>query len=193
MIAVRGCQDLTPDAYFVWEAQQSERYEYFGGAVLTMAGGNLSHGRIGLNLASRLNAHTHDRGCITFNSDCKVRIAESGSFTYPNVSVSCGDRDRSAQQFIQFPCVIIEILSPSTEAYDRGGKFRLYRKLPSLQEFVVVGSTVKSVEIFRRKEPECWEFMSYGEDESFTIASIGLAIAVNELYENVTLDPGEIY
>ena len=125
---------LPPQEYFVWEDQQLERYEYFDGEVYAMAGESLAHGRIGVNITTLLQPHVARNGCLTFNSDCKLGISEPGPFTYPDVSVSCDDRDRVAQQFIQFPCLIIEVLSPSTEAYDRGGKFKLYRRLARLQE-----------------------------------------------------------
>ena len=97
-----------------------------------MTGGSLPHGRIGLNVAALFKPQVKAKQCITFNSDCKVGITEAAPFTYPDVSVSCDDRDRTATQFIQFPCLIVAVLSPSTEAYDRGGKFALYRRLESL-------------------------------------------------------------
>jgi Uma2 family endonuclease len=191
MIVTRELPRLTPQEYFAWEAQQQQRYEYFDGEVYAMTGGSLAHGRLGLNISSVLNAHTRGRGCITFNSDCKVGMSEQGPFVYPDVSVSCDDRDRTAQQFIQFPCLIVEVLSPSTEAYDRGGKFKLYRVLESLQEYVLVGSETKSVEVFQRNPSGSWEFIAYGEGDEVTFASIELSVAVATFYEDVVLVPAE--
>jgi Uma2 family endonuclease len=178
---------LTPLEYFDWEAQQLERHEYFDGAVYAMAGGTLAHGRIGLNIASVLQSALRNTGCTTFNSDCKLGITEDGPFTYPDVSVSCDDRDRTAQQFIQSPCLIIEVLSASTEAYDRGGKFKLYRRLDSLQEYVLVSSEAQSVEIFRRNASGSWEFMPYGEGDEITLTSIDLTVPIAAFYEDVVL------
>ncbi|MFP4009785.1 MAG: Uma2 family endonuclease, partial [Spirulinaceae cyanobacterium] len=127
---------MTPQQYFEWEARQELRYEYFGGNVFAMTGGSLSHGRIGLNVSSLLKSHVQGQGCLVFNSDGKVEISEAGPFTYPDTSVSCDERDRTATEFIQFPCLIVEVLSPSTEAYDRGGKFALYRRLESLPKIL---------------------------------------------------------
>ncbi len=119
---------LTPQEYLEWEVQQPLRYEYFNGQVFAMAGGTLPHADIALNLASLLREPLRGR-CKVRNSDAKVGITDDGPFTYPDLSISCDERDRTARQFIRYPCVIIEVLSPSTEAYDRGGKFALYRRL----------------------------------------------------------------
>jgi Uma2 family endonuclease len=154
-----------------------------------MAGGSLTHARIGVNVTTLLQSHTLGSGCITYNSDAKVGISQKGPFTYPDVSVSCDDRDRTAQQFIQFPCIIVEVLSPSTEAYDRGGKFKLYRQLTSLQEYILVSSETQFVEVFRRQPSGSWEFTTYGEGNSIVIESIGLTVAVEEFYQNVILIP----
>ena len=149
MIATRELPRLTPQEYFEWEAQQTLRYEYFNGQVFAMTGGSLPHADIALNMATVLRSHLQGRGKVR-TSDAKVGISENGPFTYPDVSVTCDDRDRTAQQFSRYPCLIVEVLSPSTEAYDRGGKFALYRRLESLQEYVLVGSETKLVDVFRR-------------------------------------------
>jgi Uma2 family endonuclease len=187
MIASLKSPGFTPQEYFDWEELQQERHEYFDGEVYAMAGGSLVHGRIGLNVGSLLQSHVSGSGCITYNSDCKLGISEKGPFTYPDVSVSCDDRDGTAQQFIQFPCLIIEVLSPSTEAYDRGGKFKLYRRLTSLQEYVLVSSETQSVEIFRRRLADTWEFTAYGEGDRVIFESIGLTVDVEAFYQNVAL------
>jgi len=187
MIAALKSPGFTPQEYFDWEELQQQRHEYFDGEVYAMAGGTLVHGRIGLNVGSLLQSHVSGSGCITYNSDCKLGISEKGPFTYPDVSVSCDDRDRTAQQFIQFPCLIVEVLSPSTEAYDRGGKFKLYRRLTSLQEYVLVSSETQSVEVFRRLPSNSWEFMVYGEGDRVILESIGLTVDVEAFYQNVVL------
>jgi Uma2 family endonuclease len=191
MIAASKLPRFTPQEYFDWEAQQLERHEYFDGEVFAMAGGSLAHGRIGLNTAAVLKSHVRNKGCTTFNSDCKLGITEDGPFTYPDVSVSCDAADRAAQQFIQSPCLIVEVLSPTTEAYDRGGKFKLYRRLASLQEYVLVGSETQSVEVFRRNPSDSWEFTAYGEGEEITLSSIGLTVPIGAFYEDVVLVPAE--
>jgi Uma2 family endonuclease len=191
MIAAYKSPSLTPQEYLDWKAQQVEQHECIDGVVCSRLRGTLAHGRIGLNIGSILKSHTRKTGCTTFNSDCKLGITENGPFTYPDVSVSCNNRDRTAQQFIQSPCLIIEVLSPSTEAYDRGGKFKLYRRLASLQEYVLVGSEAQSVEVFRRNPSGSWEFTAYGEGDEVTLSSIDLRVSIGAFYEDVVLVPVE--
>jgi Uma2 family endonuclease len=190
MIATAELHRLTPEEYFEWEAQQELRYEYFDGEVFAMAGGSLPHADIALNVASILREHLRGR-CKVRNSDAKVGITETGPFTYPDVSVSCDERDRTAQEFTRYPCLIVEVLSPSTEAYDRGGKFALYRRLESLQEYVLVGSETRTVEVFRRDQQGGWMFLPYGEGDEIELTSVGLTIPIAAIYEDVTLAQSE--
>ena len=189
MIAALKSPGFTPQEYFDWEELQQQRHEYFDGEVYAMAGGTLVHADIALNIAATVKRHLANSsgGCKVRNSDAKVGISEKGPFTYPDVSVSCDDRDRTAQQFIQFPCLIVEVLSPSTEAYDRGGKFKLYRQLDSLQEYVLVSSETQLVEVFRRCTSGSWELTVYEEGENITLQSIGLTVEVEAFYQNVIL------
>ena len=178
---------LTPQEYLEWEVQQPLRYEYFNGEVLAMAGGTLPHADIALNLASLLREPLRGR-CKVRNSVSKVGIADSGPFTYPDFSISCDERDRTARQFIPYPSVIIEVLSPSTEAYDRGGKFALYRRLSTLQEYVLVSSETKTVEIFRRDAVGEWRFIPYSEGDTIELMSLGITLSLNAIYEDVVLE-----
>ena len=190
MIATRELPRFTPQEYFEWEAQQDLRYEYFDGQVFAMTGGSLPHADIALNVATVLRQPLQGR-CKVRNSDAKIGITEKGPFVYPDVSVSCDDRDRSAQQFALYPCLIIEVLSPSTEAYDRGGKFALYRRVQSLKEYVLVASETKSVDLFRRTQSGEWMFIPYAEGDLIELKSVGLTISVNLLYEDVVILPPE--
>ena len=189
MVAALKSPRFTPQEYFDWEDQQQERYEYFDGEVYAMAGGSIAHGLIGLNITTSLRPHVRAMGCKTYNSDCKVGISKDGPFSYPDVSVSCDKSDQTAQKFISSPCLIIEVLSPNTEAYDRGGKFHLYSRIASLKEYVLVGSETKSVEIFRRNPSGSWEFTLYGAGDTFTLTSIDFTIAVEAFYEDVIVVP----
>ncbi|NEO58886.1 MAG: Uma2 family endonuclease [Okeania sp. SIO3B5] len=178
---------LTPQEYLEWEVQQPLRYEYFNGEVFAMAGGSLPHADIALNLASLLREPLRGR-CKVRNSDAKVGITDEGPFTYPDLSISCDERDRTARQFIRYPRVIIEVLSPSTEAYDRGGKFALYRRLSTLQEYVLVSSETKTVEIFRRDAVGEWRFIPYSEGDTIELMSLGITLSLNAIYEDVVLE-----
>jgi Uma2 family endonuclease len=182
MLVTHELPYLTPEEYFEWEAQQDLRYEYFDGQVLAMTRGSLPHADIALNVASALRQLLKGR-CKVRNSDAKVGITQRGPFVYPDVSVTCDERDRNAQQFSRYPCLIVEVLSPSTEAYDRGGKFALYRRLESLQEYVLISSETKSVDLFRRSQWGEWTFIPYTEGDDIKLMSLGLTISVNVIYE----------
>ena len=186
MIATRQPSHFTPQEYLEWEVQQSLRYEYFEGAVFAMAGGTLPHADIALNIATLLK-NAAIGPCKVRNSDAKVAVTADGPFVYPDVSVTCDERDRTAQKFSLYPCLIIEVVSPSTEAYDRGGKFALYRRLESLQEYVLVGSESKTVEVFRRNEQGVWTFIPYGETGEIELLSVGVQLNIDSIYEDVIL------
>jgi Uma2 family endonuclease len=121
MIAVRNnLPRFTPEEYFVWEEQQRDRYESIDGEVYAMTGGTVNHSEVAVNFVVLLNNHLRGRGCKTLNSDCRVNIVRSNDYVHPDVSVTCDDRDKTTSQYITYPCLIIEVLSPSTAAYDRG-------------------------------------------------------------------------
>lgn len=191
MIATGELPRLSLQEYFEWEAQQEQRYEYFDGEVFAMTGGSLPHADIALNIASLLKEHLRGR-CKVRNSDAKVGITANGPFVYPDVSVSCDDRDRTAQQFSSYPCLIVEVLSPGTEAYDRGGKFALYRRLESLQEYVLVGSETQTVDVFRRDQSGAWTFIPYTKGDHVQLTSIGVTISIDAIYADVVLEKPEI-
>lgn len=198
MVSTSQHPSLTPQAYFEWEAQQELRYEYFDGDVFAMAGGSLPHADIALNIASLLRSQLRG-GCKVRNSDAKVGITDNGPFVYPDVSVSCDERvhevsqdeNRTAQKFSRYPCLIVEVISPGTEAYDRGGKFALYRRLKTLQEYVLVGSESKTVEIFRRDAEGTWAFIPHQENDEIQLMSTGITFSMAEIYASVVLDASE--
>lgn len=186
MLATHKIPRFTPQEYFDWEAQQDIRYEYFDGQVFAMTGGSLPRADIAMNIASVLR-QSLQRRCKVRNSDAKVGITDTGPFIYPDISVTCDQRDWTAQQFSRYPCLIIEVLSPGTEAYDRGGKFSLYRRLESLQEYVLVGSETKFVDLFRRSQTGEWTFIPYVEGDDIELTSVGLTISINLIYEDVLM------
>jgi Uma2 family endonuclease len=121
-------QKFTPEEYLAWEETQQIKHEYLGGQVYAMSGGTVNHGRIAANFIVLLGNHLRGSSCRVQTSDVRVEIPTFREYTYPDVSVTCDDRDKTATKSISHPCLIIEVLSPSTEGYDRGGKFNLYRR-----------------------------------------------------------------
>jgi Uma2 family endonuclease len=154
MIAISDKPYMTPEEYLEWEETQELRYEYLDGVVYAkdeiygMTGGTLAHNDIALNLYSALRSFIRTKGCRVNVADVKVQTVETGAFFYPDVLISCDPRDKTASKFVCFPCLIAEILSPSTEAYDRVAKFAQYRRLESLREYVLISSEKISVDIF---------------------------------------------
>jgi len=180
---------FSPQEYLEWEEQQEIRYEYAEGEVYAMTGGTLPHSEIALNFGSLLKNHLRGRGCRVFNSDAKVGVTENGPFFYPDVNVSCDKRDRTALKFVQYPCLIAEVLSPTTEAYDRGGKFAQYRRIESLKEYVLISSDSVNVEIFRLNQNNKWELTPYGQGDEIHLVSVDLKFSIDLLYEDINLSP----
>jgi Uma2 family endonuclease len=154
-------QLMTPQTYLEWEEQQPLKYEYTGGEVFAMTGGTIPHNDIALNLASALKSDLRGKGCKVQMADVKVGISQNGPFYYPDVIVSCDARDQTAQRILYHPCLIVEVLSPSTEAVDRGKKFRHYRQIKTLREYVLIDADRMNVECYRLNEKGKWELTTY--------------------------------
>jgi Uma2 family endonuclease len=178
-----------PEEYFAWEERQEVRHEYIDGEVYAMSGGTINHSLIALNFGSLLRNHLSGSGCLTLNSDARVKINLSERFVYPDVSVTCDERDRSTPQYITYPCLIIEVLSDSTEAYDRGEKFKKYRRNPNLQEYVLVNSNKIAIDLYSRDEDGKWYIINYEAGEQIELKSINLTLSIERVYENVTFEP----
>lgn len=190
MIAAEGnFPQLTPEEYFAWEEKQLEKHEYIDGEVYAMGGGSVNHGRIAVRLTALFEAHLANSGCITGNSDIKVNIVETNSYTYPDASVTCDGRDQTTTQYITYPCLIVEVLSDSTEAYDRGSKFRLYRHNPVLQDYLLVSSTRIEMDLYHKNDAGEWVIINYTEGDTIELNSIHLSFAIDQVYQGLTLIP----
>ncbi len=186
MIALKEhSQKFTPEEYFAWEEQQLERHEYINGEVYAMSGGTINHGDIAGNFLSLLKAHMRGSGCKTLNSDCRVSIVGATQYVYPDISVTCDDRDKTTSQCITYPCLIVEVLSPTTEAYDRGKKFKMYRRNPSLQEYVLVSVDTIEIELFRKTETDDWRIINYQTGDTVELKSVNLTCQIEQIYEDI--------
>jgi Uma2 family endonuclease len=179
---------LTPAEYLDWEEQQELRHEYLNGEVYAMTGGTMNHSQIAGNFTTLLNIHLRGSGCRVLNSDAKVQIAASNDYIYPDVSVTCDDRDKNATKFISHPCLIVEVLSPSTAAYDRRDKFNLYRRSESLQDYVLVDTQKIEIDIYSKNDRGRWEIMSYVAGDSIELTSINLTVPIEQVFENIIFD-----
>ena len=180
---------FTPAEYFAWEEQQQVRHEYIDGEVYAMSGGTINHSEIALNFGSLLKSHLRGSGCRTLNSDARVNILSSSDYVYPDVSVTCDQRDKTTAQYITYPCLIVEVLSPSTEAYDRGNKFKLYRRNPILQEYVLVDAETMAIELFRKTDSDTWQIIDYDPGDMVELTSIKLTFPIEQVYEDIIFVP----
>ena len=190
MIAAKeNFPQLSPKEYLDWEETQLEKYEYIEGHVYEMSGGSVNHGRIAIKFTTLFDTHLENSGCITGNSDIKVNIPRTSNYTYPDVSVTCDDRDKTTTQFITYPCLIVEVLSASTEAYDRSGKFRLYRKNPILQDYLLVSSSSIEMDLYHKNDTEEWIIINYAEGDTVELKSINLSFPIEQVYRGLVLTP----
>ncbi len=188
MVALPDRLLMSYEEYLVWESTQETRHEYFNGEVIDKAGGTKTHNRASFNffkiLDDFLSNSLGDRQCEVYIADVKVQVEPSRKYFYPDVVVTCDERDRDPQ-LVMFPCLIIEVLSPSTEAYDRGFKFSQYRKLDSLQEYVLVQAEQPIVEVFQRNQDGKWLFCEYGLGDRLLLKSLNLEVLVDDLYKQI--------
>jgi Uma2 family endonuclease len=171
--------------YLAAERAASTKHEYIAGVVVAMAGGSPEPARLASSLGRLIGNAIVGRPCAVFSSDLRVRIVDTNRATYPDLTVVCGHREtaRDDPDAIVNPTIIVEVLSDSTEADDRGEKFAHYRRLTSLQEYVLVAQKARRVEVYRR-DADRWMLTEHGSGTSFELASIGARIAVDEVYRD---------
>ncbi|MEH1904303.1 MAG: Uma2 family endonuclease [Nostoc sp.] len=187
MVALPDNTLMSAEEYLLWESTQEERYEYWDGEVVMMSGATRNHNRISANFFKLLDDALAERSCEVYIVDVKVQVEPEQKYFYPDVVVTCDERDDDPQ-LIQYPCLIIEVLSPSTEAADRGKKFAKYRQSPTLQEYVLVQVAQPSVEVFRRNEQGKWVLSEYNLDERLRLESVDVEIAIAHLYRQVQFE-----
>ena len=187
MIAIPDKKYITPQEYLEWEEKQDIKYEYVNGEVFAMTGGTIPHNDISLNLATALKIHLRGSGCKVSITDAKLGVSEKGPFHYPDVMVTCDQRDKQAIQFIQFPCLIAEVLSPGTKGFDRGDKFRHYRRIKTLKEYVLINAQSINVDCYRLNERGIWELYPYEEGEEIHLTTVDYRFPISLIYEDVQL------
>jgi Uma2 family endonuclease len=189
MIAIlNNDRSFTPEEYFTWEEQQLEKHELIDGHVYAMSGGTQNHSAIKLNIGSLIQTHLRGSKCSVFNSDLKVNILNTPNYTYPDLSVTCDDRDRENAIYITYPCLIVEVLSSSTEAYDRGKKFEKYRRNPNLIDYVLVSSEEVAIDIYHKNEAGDWLILSYRSGDQVDLKSIDLSLPIDQFYEEIVFE-----
>jgi Uma2 family endonuclease len=180
---------LSLEAFIAWENGQDEKHEFVHGEVFAMVGARRVHGQVCLNLAAALKAQLKGSPCAVFMESLKVQIGRD-TLVYPEVFVTCDPGDLRTEQVFAAPTVVVEVLSPSTQAYDRGLKFTLYRSLPSLREYVLVDPQTREVLVFRRGAEGLFTLHDLSGMPQVELASIGCVVPADELFEGVEPEPG---
>lgn len=185
-------QFFTVEEYFALEEHADHRSEYFGGEVFAMAGGTANHNRIARNAVIALGGALAGKPCEVFVSDMRLLVKRAKLYTYPDVMVICGGIDFAPkrQDTVTNPVVLFEVLSPSTEACDRGKKFESYRTLTSLKEYVLVDQDRVHIEHYRLVDKRQWVLAVLDDaSERMALDSIGVELSLTEIYEQVVWEP----
>lgn len=181
----------TPEEYLEQERKAEFKSEYYAGEIFAMAGAGRAHNLIVTNVVGELRAQLKRKPCETYSSDMKVAAGPSGLFSYPDVSVVCGEpRFHDARRDVLLnPTVIVEVLSRSTENYDRGLKFVQYRRLASLQSYVIIASTERRIEHSARQTDGTWNLSDVTDPGGVCIlASLGYRLLMSEVYDRVAFE-----
>ena len=177
---------LTAAAFLEWDATQTERHMFYRGEVFAMAGGTPAHNRIALNLASKLLSHLAGGPCQVFISDVRLELARDEHYTYPDVFVTCDARDREkGENVIRFPNLIIEVLSPPTNKYDRGLKFKGYRDIETVQEVLFIDPDDRLIELFTRSAAPEWTLHPFDATDTVTLDSVKFSFNAADLFVGV--------
>jgi Uma2 family endonuclease len=178
---------MTYEQYVAFEAESSTKHEWIAGEVVAMAGGTIEHGALAMAVGAALSTALRDRRCRVLSSDVRVRVKATGLSTYPDVSVVCNqlEVDPSDEHAVLNPALLVEVLSESTEAYDRGAKAAHYRRIPSLHEYVLVSQREPLIEVYRRNERNNWELV--------VEARAGERVELQACGDPITLEVDAIY
>jgi Uma2 family endonuclease len=177
-------QKLSLEGFLAWENQQVERHEFHRGEVFAMVGGRRIHERVIANLSRWLGNQLEGSACQVFVAGMKLQIADD-TVLYPDVMVTCDRADLRADLALRSPALVIEVLSPSTQAYDRSQKFALYRRLDSLQEYILVDPDTRRIDGFRRGADGLWVLHDMSQDEAMHCASVGCRVALADIFHGM--------
>jgi Uma2 family endonuclease len=176
-----------------WEARQETKHEFVDGEFFAMAGAGETHVTISGTVFATLRTHLRGTPCRAYITDMKVRVEKVDAFFYPDVFVTCSAQDATRKNFKTEPKLVIEVLSPSTAAYDRGLKFAYYRELTSLEEYVLIDPERVSVEVFRRDEAGRWVLYPFGHNDTVELACINQSLSMSVIYEDAWPEPQTLH
>jgi Uma2 family endonuclease len=176
---------FSADDYLSWEPMQLDRHEFLDGEVFAMAGAEDRHVTVAGNFYIALRQHLSGSPCRTYMSDMRLQVAAANGYFYPDVLVTCSALDLASPLVKTEPKLIIEVLSPSTAAYDRGLKFSHYRSLPSLEEYGLIDLDTRSTDVYRKGPDGLWVLHPFGRGETVSLASVTLELSAAQMYADV--------
>jgi Uma2 family endonuclease len=178
---------MSPVEYLALERASEMKHEYADGEIFAMSGGTFEHSATAANILGELRSALADRGCSVLTSDMRVHIPATGRYVYPDGSVVCAEPafEDDKRDTLMNPMVVIEVLSDSSEAYDRGDKFAQYRTVPSIQEYVLASQKAPCIEVFTRQADGSWVLRTYQAGERAVLSAVGCELPVDEAYRRV--------
>ena len=178
---------FTESEYLELERKADFKSEYYNGEIFAMAGATLIHNKIVSNLIFLFNQFLKDKPCDVYPSDLRLQVEKSGLYTYPDITIVCGKTELLDNKFdtLKNPTILIEVLSDSTEKYDRGQKFSFYREIPSLKEYILVSSKTMKIEKFKRLEDGNYLYIESNEHQPFPIDSIDMNLNLEDVYNKI--------
>ncbi len=187
---LRDKQYYTKEEYLDMEAFAEHKSEYYNGEIFAMSGGSPAHSLICVNLNRRISEAIDNKDCRCFESNMKLEIAAADAYVYPDVMVVCGDIEfaENTEYVLTNPMLIIEVLSPSTESFDRGRKFEYYRTIETLKEYVLISQDKPIAEVYFKQDKEVWLYSAVrGLDSKVTFQSLEHEFALKDIYQKVPL------
>jgi Uma2 family endonuclease len=179
---------MAPQQYAAWEREQPVRHEYFAGEVFAQAGGTRRHSQIATNIIVTLGNLLKEKDCMVHGRNMRIHIEATGYQAYPDVSVVCSPVEGESEEVISNPVLLVEVLSPSTADFDRGGKFGHYRQIPSLQEYLLFWQDEPHVEQHTRSADGLWVLRELvGLDQTLQLISLGQPLSLRDVYDKVEL------
>lgn len=184
---------MSEQEYLAFERAAEGKHEYADGEIFAMSGGSLEHSEVAANIIGELRNALSGRGCRVLTSDMRIRISATRRYVYPDGSVVCGRAELADDErdILLNPRVIVEVLSESSEAYDRGDKFAQYRTIPSFQEYVIASQWEPRLEVFTRQPDDSWNLRVYGPGEQATLRSLECVLDVDRVFANVFPAPAQ--
>jgi Uma2 family endonuclease len=176
---------MSADDFLAWDATQTVKHEFVRGEVFAMAGASKAHVVVSMNIAMALRQHLRGSPCSTFIADTKLRVEAVNAYYYPDVMVTCSAADAADPMTVREPVLVVEVLSPSTAAHDRGDKFAACRQLPTLREYVLIDPATRCSDAFRKGDDGLWVLHPFEPAQGLQLASVGLDMAADVLWEQV--------